>query len=200
MGRDDIEILLTETVYDSYLRVERHHLRHRRHDGDWTDVMTREIVERGHAVAALPYDPARDEVVLIEQFRIGAHVAGIAPWQIEIIAGIIEPGESPEAVARRESLEEAGCEIGALVPACRFLTSPGVLSETVAIYIGRTDASAIGGVHGLAEEGEDIRAFALTLDDALAMVDRERIDKGPAIAGLLWLARHRADLRARWLG
>ena len=72
MGRDDIEILLTETVYDSYLRVERHHLRHRRHDGDWTDVMTREIVERGHAVAVLPYDPARDEVVLIEQFRIGA--------------------------------------------------------------------------------------------------------------------------------
>ena len=70
----------------------------------------------------------------------------------------------------------------------------------MAIYIGRTDASAIGGVHGLAEEGEDIRAFALTLDDALAMVDRERIDNGPAIAGLLWLARHRADLRARWLG
>lgn len=200
MNRDDIEISLTETLYDGYLRVDRHHLRHRRHDGAWCEVMTREIVERGHAVAVLPYDPTRDEVVLIEQFRIGALTAGVAPWQIEIIAGIIEPGESLETVARRESLEEAGCEIGEMIPACRFLTSPGVLSETVAIYIARTDATGIGGVHGVAEEGEDIRAFTVGFDDAMAMLDEGRIDNSPAIAGLLWLARHRVSLRARWLG
>ncbi len=132
-GKDDIEIISRDEVYGGYMRVEAYRLRHRRHAGGWTDEMRRELVERGHAVAVLPYDPARDEVVLIEQFRIGAYAAGRPPWQIEIVAGIIEAGETAEDVARRECVEECGCKLDALVHVHDFRPSPGVLSETSAV-------------------------------------------------------------------
>ena len=198
MRADDVEVVDRTRVYDGYLKVERFRLRHRRHQGGWTGEMSRELIERGHAVAVLPYDPARDVVVLIEQFRIGAYAAGIDPWQIEIVAGIIEPGEALDDVARRESLEEAGCAVGELIPACRFLTSPGVLSETVEIFVGRTDSQGLGGVHGLDAEHEDIRVLTAGLDEALAWLDQGRIQNAPAVVALLWLGRHREAVRRRW--
>ncbi len=200
LGNDDVEIIARDAVYRGYLGVDAYRLRHRRHDGGWTGEMRREVVERGHAVAVLPYDPALDQVVLIEQFRIGAHAAGWPPWQIEIVAGIIEPGEAPEDVAMRECVEECGCRLGALVHVCDFLTSPGVMSETVAIYCGRADASHAGGVHGLDHEDEDIRAIALGAETAFAWLDDGRILNSPAIVALQWLRRERTRLRQDWLG
>jgi len=200
LGNDDVEIIARDAVYRGYLRLDAYRLRHRRHDGGWTGVIGRELVERGHAVAVLPYDPALDQVVLIEQFRIGAYAAGWPPWQIEIVAGIIEPGEAPEDVARRECVEECGCRLGALVHVCDFLTSPGVMSETVAVYCGRADASQAGGVHGLDHEDEDIRAIALDAETAFDWLDQGRILNSPAIVALQWLRRERARLRKDWLG
>ena len=197
-GAADVEITARDEVYRGYLRIDSYRLRHRRHDGGWTGEMSREVVERGHAVAVLPYDPARDEVVLIEQFRIGAHAAGREPWQIEIVAGIIEDGEAPEDVARRECVEECGCRLDALVHVCDVLASPGVLSETTAVYCGRTDASDAGGVHGLADEHEDIRAIALAAEAAFAWLDDGRILNSPAIIALQWLRRERERLRRDW--
>ena len=200
LGNDDVEIIARDEVYGGYMRVETYRLRHRRHDGGWTDEMRRELVERGHAVAVLPYDPVRDEVVLIEQFRIGAYAAGRPPWQIEIVAGIIEQGETAEDVARRECVEECGRRIGALVHVHDFLTSPGVLSETTAVYCGRIDAAGAGGVHGVAGEHEDIRAFALGAETAFAWLDEGRILNSPAIVALQWLRRERERIRKEWLG
>jgi ADP-ribose pyrophosphatase len=198
MTEDDVEILARTRGYDGYLKVDKYRLRHRRHDGGWGGEIDREMIERGHAVAVLPYDAARDEVVLIEQFRLGAYAAGRPPWQIEIVAGIIEPGEEREDVGRRETLEEAGCAIGELVHICDFLTSPGVMSETVAVYCGRTDASNAGGVFGVAEEGEDIRAFVISTDEALSLLADGTIVNSPAIVALQWLGLNRDDLRRRW--
>ncbi len=200
IGNEDVEIIARDEVYRGYMRIDAYRLRHRRHDGGWTGEMSRELVERGHAVAVLPYDPARDEVVLIEQFRIGAHAAGRPPWQIEIVAGIIEDGETPEDVARRECVEECGLRIEALVHVCDFLASPGVLSETTAVYCGRTDTAQAGGFHGLADEHEDIRAIALGAETAFAWLDDGRILNSPAIIALQWLRRERGRLRRDWGG
>ena len=197
-GNDDVEITARDEVYRGYLRLDAYRLRHRRHAGGWTDEMSRELVERGHAVAVLPYDPVLDEVVLIEQFRIGAYAAGRPPWQIEIVAGIIEAGEAPEDVARRECIEECGCRIEELIHVCDILTSPGVLSETTAIYCGRADASGAGGIHGLVDEHEDIRAIALGAETAFAWLDQGRILNCPAIIALQWLRRERARIRRDW--
>ena len=200
MTRDDVELIAREPLHRGYFQVDRYRLRHRRFDGTWTGEVTRELLERGHAAAVLLWDPARDVVALIEQFRIGPYVAGRSPWQIEIVAGIIDGDDAPEAVARREADEEAGLAVSELVPVATVMASPGAVTETIALYVGRIDSEGAGGVFGLAEEHEDIRVHLMPLDEALARVDAGTIENPPALITLLWLARHRAGLRERWLG
>ncbi len=199
MDTRDVEILERRAAYEGYFRVRRYRLRHRRFAGDWTGVMTREVFERGHAVAVLPYDPRRDAVVLIEQFRIGALAAGWAPWMLEVVAGIIEDGETPEAVARREALEEAGCRLGRLRAVTTYLVSPGGTSESCAVYCGEADTAGLdGGLHGLAEEHEDIRVRVVPADEAFAMTTDGRIANAAALIALQWLALQRDRLRREW--
>jgi ADP-ribose pyrophosphatase len=198
MRAEDVRVIEKTAAYEGYLRIDRYRLRHRLFEGGWSGTVTREVFERGHAAAVLPYDPTRDEVVLIEQFRIGALAAGRAPWLIEVVAGIIEPGERPEDVVRREALEEAGCEVGELAEIAHVLTSPGGASQTTAIYCGRADATGIGGIHGLAEEGEDIRVSTAPFAQAWDMVRAGRIQDSTTLIALQWLALNRADLRPHW--
>jgi ADP-ribose diphosphatase len=196
---DDVDLLESVEVYRSYARVQRLKLRHRCYAGDKGPVLTRDVVRTGDAVAVLPYDPATDQVVLIEQFRVGPYAGGAAePWLIEIVAGVIEDGETPDEVARREALEEAGLRLDDLVPALAYYPSPGVLTEHVQLYCARVDASEAGGVHGLDEEGEDIRVLVWSFAEAMAALSQGRIRASPAVVGLQWLALNRDRLRRRW--
>lgn len=193
-----VEILEKTTPFKGYFQIDRYRLRHRKFDGGWTDEMTREIFERGHAAAVLLYDPGRDQVVLIEQFRPGAYAAGMEPWLIEIVAGIIEPGEAPEEVVRREAVEEAGCTVGELLPIGRFLATPGGSSETVTIYCGRVDSQGVGGVHGLDHEHEDIRVLPLDRAEALARLAAGGVTNLIAAAALQWLALNHTEVMRIW--
>lgn len=199
LSRDDVEILDTETLWKGFFRMDRVRLRHRLFAGGWGQPITREVFERGHAAALLPYDPVRDEVVLIEQFRAAAMTSGAEPWLVEIVAGIIEDGETAEEVARRETVEEAGCEVTDIVPVMDVFTTPGGSSERIAIFVGRVNTQGVGGIHGLADEGEDIRVFTESLDAALARQANGGIVNLIAIAALQWLALNREEIRARWL-
>lgn len=187
-GRADVEILDLKTVFQGYFRIDRYRLRHRHFDGSWSTPMMREVFERGHAVAVLPYDPVTDRVVLIEQFRCGAYAAGYDnPWLIECIAGIIGDGEEKEQVARRESEEETGFVPTSLVLAGDFIATPGGSSETCRLYCAVGDLSAVGGTHGLAEEHEDIRAFTLSRAEAYAWCRDGRINNAMAVLAIQWL-------------
>lgn len=194
----DVDIEQREVCHQGFLRLERLTLTHGRFDGGRTPILKREVLVRGPAVAVLPYDPVRDEVVLIEQFRAGALVAGEPAWMIEIVAGIAQDGEDAAEVARRETLEETGLAVAALEPVARFMPSPGGSSEVVRVYVGRVDAEGAGGVHGVDDEHEDIRVFRLPAAEAFAMLDDGRIDTAITLIGLHWLARHREGLRRRW--
>jgi len=197
---DDVEIIARETAYQGYFRIDRYRLRHRQFDGGMGGTHLREVFERGHAVALLPYDPVSDQVVLIEQFRIGAYAAGRPPWTTEIVAGIIEDGEAAQQVVRRELMEEAGLElIGAPVPVTEFLVSPGCSSETVSVFCGRVDARGAGGIHGLADEHEDIRVLVMSFAEAMARLEAGGIGNSPAIIALQWLALNRDALRKKWM-
>jgi ADP-ribose pyrophosphatase len=196
----DVEILERDEAYRGYFRIDRYRLRHRLHTGGWSGPMTREVFERGHAAAVLPYDPVLDSVVFIEQFRVGAYAAGRPPWLLEVVAGIIEAGETAESVVRREAVEEAGCEIRELVPIADYLVSPGGTSESVAIFCGRVDASRAGGIHGKAEEHEDIRVIVLPFAEAKKRLEEGMIDNATALISLQWLALNRDRLRRTWLG
>jgi ADP-ribose pyrophosphatase len=193
----EVELYEKTTPYRGYFRVDRYRLRHRLFGGGWSVEVTREVFERGHAVAVLPYDPRRDCVVLIEQFRMGPYAIGEAPWLIEIVAGIIGKGEEPGEVAHRELLEETGlAPAGPLVPIGRYFTSPGGCSETIRLYYAPVDSAAAGGVHGLTHEGEDIRVQVVDFATAMDWLDAGRFDSSPPIVGLMWLQRHRDRLRA----
>lgn len=157
-------------------------------------------MERGEVAAVLPFDPVRNEVVLIEQFRVGAWSAGWAqPWLVECVAGVVEAGETPEEMVKREAREEADCDITALEPIARYFSTPGACSERVHLFCGRVDATGLGGVHGLAEEGEDIRATIWPVADALAMLETGQICNSMTLIALQWLAGHHAALAEKWL-
>ncbi len=194
----DVELIEKTTPYQGYFRIDTYRLRHRCFGGGWTEVMSRELLERGHASVVLPYDPARDRVVLIEQFRIGAYAAGFAPWLIEPVAGMVEAGETPEEVARREAVEEAGCEITDLEPIGTVLSTPGGCSEVLHLYCGRVDSAGIGGIHGLAHEHEDIRAFTLPMDTALERLAKGDYNNASTVITLQWLALNRERLKKKW--
>lgn len=200
LRHDAVEILERETVYQGFFRLDRYHLRHRTFAGDWSPELTREVFERGHCAALLPYDPRRDEVVLLQQFRLPALAAGCEPWLIEIVAGIIDAGETAEQVARRETQEEAGRETGRLEEIGTFLMSPGGATESIALYCGEIDAEGAGGIHGLPEEGEDIKVFALSAEEAFAKLRGGEISNAIAAIALLWLEINRPSLRRRWAG
>ena len=193
-----LDIRSKETVFDGYFRIDRYCLRHEKYDGGWTPEFSREVFERGHAVAVLPYDPQRDEVVLIEQFRIGAHAAGLDAWLVEVVAGIIEPGEAAETVARRETIEECGCVLQRLEHIGRYLVSPGGASETCEAFCGQVDASQAAGIHGVASEQEDIRVLRCDFATAMTMISNGQIANAAAIVTLQWLALNRQRLQRIW--
>ncbi len=195
---DAVEIIDREIAYQGFFRIDRIQLRHRLFGGGWSRILQRELFERGHAAAVLPYDPWRDQVVLIEQLRVGALRADAGPWLLEIVAGIIEAGESSEAVVLREAEEEAGCHIDRLQHIYEYHVSPGGTSERISLFCGRIDSRQAGGLHGLEEEGEDIRVSVHSFNAAMALLAAGRLPTATPIIALQWLAMNRQQLRQRW--
>lgn len=197
-AQDDVQVLERETCFSGFYKLERLRLRHRQFAGDMGPTLTRELFVRHDAVCVLPYDPQRDCVVLIEQFRVGALSKSANPWLLELVAGLIDKDEPPEEVARREALEEANLPLSSLWPITQYYPSPGGSSERVHLFIGRCDSEGAGGVYGLAEEGEDIRVHVWPLEDALDAVKDGRIDNAASIIALQWLALNRVEVRGLW--
>jgi ADP-ribose pyrophosphatase len=189
-----VEVLERSTAFAGFFTLERYRLRHTLFQGGMSAPLVRELLARGQAVAVLLFDPRLDRVVLVEQFRIGALHRSDGPWLLEVVAGIVESGEMPDRVARRETLEEAGCHLQALLPIVEYYASPGASSETVSLYCGIVDASRAGGVHGLAGEGEDIRVEVLPYAQALRAVREGRAANATTIIALQWLQLNRRRL------
>ena len=192
-------VLSRKLLYSGFFKLTALELRHDLFDGGESPVLTRELLDRHHAAAVLPYDPVRDEVVLIEQFRVGAGDDPSGPWMIEIIAGLKEPGETAEALIQREAMEEAGCTVSELIPLHRYYSSPGSCNEVIELFFARTDTTGLGGVHGIDEEGEDIRVRVVSSDTAFEWLDQGRIDSAMPIIALQWFRLNRDDIRKRWL-
>ncbi|NIF21336.1 ADP-ribose diphosphatase [Candidatus Pantoea multigeneris] len=196
--KNDVEIIARDTCYNGFFSVVRYRFRHRLFNGGMSGEVVREVFERGHAAVLLPYDPLRDEVVLIEQIRIPAYDSSPSPWLLELVAGIIEPGESTEEVGRREAMEEAGLNVGRVKPVLNYLSSPGGTSERLSIMVGEVDASQAGGCHGLEEENEDILVRVVSREQACQWVEEGIIDNAASVIALQWLALHHKKIREEW--
>lgn len=195
--KDDVEIERRETLFQGFYRMDKLTLRHRLFAGGMGPSITRELFVRPHAAGVLIYDPQHDEVLLIEQFRVGA-LDDIHPWQLEIVAGLIDAGETAADVVRREAEEEAGVVLEDVEKVMDFLPSPGGSDERFTLFVGRADLTQAGGVHGLAEEGEDIRVNVMSVNQALSALNNGRINNAACIVALQWLALNKARLVARW--
>ncbi len=189
-----VKIRKQQTVYDGYVKVDEYYFRHRLFAGGDSHEIRRELVERGQAVAVLAIDPVREKLIMIEQFRIGALAAGLDPWSLEIVAGIIETGETATAVAKREMLEETGCNIEQLHLVTDYLSTPGVSSERVHLYCGLTDSRMANGFHGVASEGEDIRVFTLDFDAIPETLNNPNARNSLTLIALQWLSLNRDKL------
>lgn len=197
-GAQDVRVLEEKTVWSGHFSVRKLTLQYRRFAGGWSEPQVREVFERGDAVGVLPYDPQTDSLVMIEQFRPGALRGDNSPWMLELIAGVVEPGETDTEVVRREAMEEAGCELSELLPIATVIPSAGACSEQVRLFCGRVGSASIGGIHGLQEEGEDILVHSVLREDALRLLADDRIPNGHTLIALQWLHIHGESLRERW--
>ncbi len=197
-SQDDVELLQCDSVYQGFFELKAYRLKHRLYAGGWSETIERELLERGDAVGVLLYDPDREQLALVEQFRIGPYVRGEQPWSLEMVAGVLELGESPESVARRESEEEAGCIISRIERIAEYYSSPGGSSERFTLFCGKVSTDGVGGIHGLDSEAEDIRVTVYSLDDAFHLLAEGRINNAHTLIGLQWLQLHHARIKTLW--
>ncbi|TAH33051.1 MAG: NUDIX domain-containing protein [Alphaproteobacteria bacterium] len=200
---DKVKILAQNTAYGGYARVEKFDLQFRLYDGEWSRPVSREIVYRGEAAVVIPYDPQKDMVLMIEQFRLPALCKNMDPWLTELPAGMVEDSsESIESVAAREMMEETGLGITHLRHLHSFLPSPGVLAETLHLFVGKVDLSPLdnghGMYHGAREEDEDIKLCPMPLSDVPNLLKQDKIKNASSMLGLYWLLLHRDELRKEW--
>ena len=192
----DVTVTSERTVFKGFYEMHELHVRHACYDRPPIEIK-RELMVRPDAVVVLLFDPKLQSVVLIEQFRVGARKAS-TPWLIECVAGLIEPNEAPEDVARREALEVAGTTIKRLKQICEYFPSPGGTDEKITLYIGEVDASTAGGVHGLDHEGEDILVHRVSVDQAVTWLNDGIINNAASIIALQWLQLHLDTLNQEW--
>ena len=191
----------TKSLYKGFFGMDLYTVSYEGFDGTIVGPMSREIFERGDAAALVPYDPVRDEVILIEQFRPGAIRKDQNPWLLEVVAGIVDEkdGSNTLNTVLREVREEAGVECTDAVFATRFFTTPGGSTESIDLYIGKVDASKAGGVHGLASEHENIRVFAVPFPEIMKMLDNGDFCNAIVIVGIQYLALHKDEIRRKFL-
>ncbi len=201
MTRKNVKLLEQKTVFTGYHRLEVCHFQPKSLHGEaWLEPMSREIFRAGAVASTLLYCPESDEILLNEQFRAGAYMAGaLNPWLFECCAGGIDDGETPEQAARREAMEETGSEILELLPIGTAYTSPGCFDEQFYLFCGRIARPDAGKIHGLIEEGEEIKTHLMPFSDVIALLDEGKITNVTTALCLHWLARNRDKLRAQWL-
>ena len=200
-SQQDIEILGEQTLYEGFFTLKRIQFKHKLFAGGESGVVTRELLIKGAASAVIAYDPKEDSVILVEQVRIGAAYhseSNRSPWLLELIAGMVEQGEKPEEVALRESEEEAGIQVKNLTHCLSVWDSPGGTVERIHLFVGEVDSSQAKGIHGLAEENEDIRVHVVKREQAYQWMCEGKIDNGIAVIGLQWLQLNYAQLQQRW--
>lgn len=194
-GLNDVEILRRERVFDGFFKMDRLRLRHKQFAGGWGPELTRELLNRGPAVAAVLYDPVNDLIGLVEQFRVGCLDEPSGPWALEVVAGILDCGGTPEQAMRRELLEEADISPRELRYICDYLPSPGGCDEKLYLYCAIADLSQAGGIHGLESEGEDIRLCIYPAAEVFADLYGGRMNNAATLICLQWLQLHQDSLK-----
>jgi ADP-ribose pyrophosphatase len=206
---NDVELLAEQSAYRGFFEVRTLNLKHRLYAGAMSHAIQRELFIRHDAVGVLLYDPQLDAICLVEQFRVGAfgheYLADKnadecqSPWVLELVAGLIDKDEPPALVAERESVEEAGVVIEALEPIAQYYSSPGGSTEYFYLYCGCANLAGAGGIFGVADESEDIRAQVIACSEIPALMAAGKVNNAHTLIALQWLQLNQPRLREQWL-
>ncbi len=193
-----VEVAEHRRAYTGYFALDEVDLQIEQFDGSMSPLLARSYFIGGDAALVLPYDPVRDRVMLVEQFRMGPFGRDDPElWQLEPIAGRIDPGETAEQTALREAHEEAGLTLDHLEVVAKGYPSPGDSTGYYNIFVGLTDLpDEAAGIGGLDSEAENIRSRLISFDDFLAMAERQALANTPTALLAYWLAHHRSRLRS----
>jgi len=190
-SHQDLEIQSRGDAYRGFVQIETVHLRHRLfNQAEYTPPLQRELIRRKEAAGVLIYNDQQQKFALIEQFRIGAIDDPVTPWQLEIIAGVLDGDESPETCIRRESLEESGCKLNHIEPLFSFYPSAGACDEIFHLYVAQAELPDEGGVFGMPDEGENIQLHIIPYTELNALLKSTRLCNAPVIMALQWLQQH----------
>lgn len=194
----DVTCIDRNTPHEGYFLTREYQLSYPGFDGAPGPQVNREVFVATDAAIVLPYDPVRDRVLLVEQFRMGPYGRGDPrPWMLEPVAGRVDAGETPEETAHRECAEEAGLQLRSLELISRHYCTPGTSSEYFHLYLGLCDLPRLGhGLGGLDSEHEDIRTHVISYDSAIELLETGEADNGPLVLSLIWLSRERDRLRS----
>ncbi|WP_413285821.1 ADP-ribose diphosphatase [Vibrio sp. MA40-2] len=194
---EDVQIMSKETLFKGFFQMIKYTFKYKLFNGGWSQPVERELFDRSHAAAVLPYDATRDEVVLIEQIRVGA-LEHAHPWQFEIVAGIIDTDEDAEGLIRREAMEEAGLDVKKVQSVVSYYPSAGGCSEKLDVFVGQVSTLGAGGIYGLEYENEDIKAHVVSRSEAYSMIETGKIENGASIIALQWLELNYQRLQQQW--
>lgn len=190
-----VKIVEKKTVFEGFFRMLKIQLQHRLFDGGWSGTIERELFDKNIAAAAVVYDPVNDLLGLVEQFRVGLLDCSTGAWSLEGVAGMVESGENPEQLIRRELVEEAGIVDADLRHITAFYSTPGSCNEFTHVFCALCDLSGAGGIYGLAEEGEDIRFNVYPALEVFDAMLQSRASNGATLIALQWVQLHRNTLR-----
>ncbi len=177
--------------WDGFFKLTQYQIQHERYDGSLSPPLEREVFQLGSAAAVLIHDPDLDLMLLVEQFRAGSMNVPYGPWMTELVAGLLEPGESPEDLVVREAMEEANVEINTVLPIAHYQCSPGAVTQEFFLYYAQADLSNAGGVYGLASEGEDIKVVVMPAQQALAELPNGGFNNAMTVIALQWFQLQR---------
>ena len=194
-GQEDYRVESKETLFQGFFRITRTVVTHRLFGGGWSAPLKRELFQRGDAVGVLLFDPNNHLIGLVEQFRIGAQRDRFGPWQYEVVAGMIDVGQTASEVALRECYEEAGLAVQELVPICDYLVSAGGTDEKMHLYCGLVDLQDRAGVFGLDTEGEDILLQVWTYNEVMQAQSEGLLNSAAVTIALLWLQLNSQKVR-----
>jgi ADP-ribose pyrophosphatase len=199
-SQSDVIVHNKKHRYQGFFNLDEYKVSHLLYNGGSSNVLTREVFERGDAVVLIPYDAKKDRLVLIEQFRPGALRTQKTPWLLEFIAGMFAENENPVDVAIREAKEEANIDISneKIEKVMQYLSSPGGMSEEIHLFVADVDSENIAGVHGLAEENEDILVHTMTRVDAIELLEQGKINNSATVIGIQWLQLNHLRLQQQW--
>jgi len=185
-SRDDVEMLSETTSYANFFELMALKLKFRYFDGQMSDPVTRELLKQGESVGVLIHDPTREEILLVEQFRVGALEDEQSPWLYELVAGRLDQSRTLEQVAAQESQEEANVIIENLQKMYAYWVSPGGTDEKFTLFYAQADLSQAGGVHGLASEAEDIKTHIVKTTEIAGLLKKGLIKNSMTLIGLQW--------------